>query len=86
MPIYDLYCPVSACGYEIQDRILNVDEDNGECPECGEGLKRFCGCKSFKLVYNNKTDICDWEGNTTQYYRHYNEAKERGENVKLPED
>jgi hypothetical protein len=37
------------------------------------------------LKYNPKKDICDWDGNTSQYYRLYNEAKDRGENVRLPE-
>jgi hypothetical protein len=38
------------------------------------------------LTYNPKKDMCDWDGNQSQYYRSYNEAKERGEDVRLPEE
>jgi hypothetical protein len=41
--------------------------------------------RSVELKYDPKKDICDWDGNTSQYYRAYNEAKDRGENVRLPE-
>ncbi len=85
MPIYDLYCSASACDYLRPNKFLKWEEDNGKCPKCGTELKRGVGCASFQLVYDNKKDICDWDGNTSQYYRAYNEAKERGEDVKLPD-
>ncbi len=58
------------------------------CKKCGHDVCRkvFMKAPNFELKYNPKTDICDWDGNTTQYYRKYNEAKERGENVRLPEE
>ncbi len=37
---------------------------------------------SFELKYDNKKDMCDWNGETSQYWRAYNDAKARGENVK----
>ena len=56
------------------------------CPKCqGNSYKIITKAPSIELKYNPKTDICDWKGNTSQYYRLYNEAKDRGENVRLPE-
>jgi hypothetical protein len=37
---------------------------------------------SFELKYNNKTDMCDWTGATSQYWTAFKDAKSRGENVK----
>jgi putative FmdB family regulatory protein len=84
VPIYDFKC--EHCG--IFDSIEKTDTDIAKCPKCGKTSKRIFPTKSprFNLTYNPKTDICDWQGNTTQYYRLYNEAKERGENVELPEN
>lgn len=57
------------------------------CKECFHDChKIFLKAPTFELKYNPKSDICDWDGNTSQYYRKYNEAKDRGENVRLPEE
>ena len=58
------------------------------CPKCEGNSFKIAPQKApnFNLTYNPKTDSCDWDGNTSQYYRLYNEAKERGEKVKLPDD
>lgn len=84
MPIYDFLCD---CGYRF-DSIEKQSIKTVTCPECDGKAKRIFPTKGPKinLQYNPKTDICDWDGNTSQYYRLYNEAKERGENVRLPED
>lgn len=84
MPIYDFEC--GACK-EAFDRIVKTDTDNMICPKCGATARRVFPKKAPRtdLKYNPKTDVCDWDGNTTQYYRKYNEAKDRGENVRLPE-
>jgi hypothetical protein len=40
---------------------------------------------NFKLIYNNKKDVCAWSDNnyeTSQYWSKVKEARERGENVK----
>lgn len=86
MPLYDVYC--ENCKTEIDDVFLDFDEDL-TCPECGELMRKKCNCSHFKLIYNNKTDICAWGDNnyeTSQYWREVNKAKERGENVKSPDD
>lgn len=84
MPLFDFKC--CKCKKEFES-IENQEVTEVIC-ECGYIAKRVFPKKAanFNLKYNPKTDICDWSGNTTQYYRKYNEAKERGENVRLPEE
>lgn len=74
------------CGEIFEDWTKTSIEINS-CPKCKHDVcyKTFQKAPTFELKYNPKTDICDWDGNTTQYYRRYNEAKDRGENVRLPE-
>lgn len=82
MPVYDLYC--EKCGKELFNKILKVEEEL-YCEECGEKMKRYCNCRTFRLKYNNKTDICSWgdQGyNTSQYWRKVKEKREQGEKVK----
>ena len=45
-------------------------DNHGICPECSIGvMKRHIGNKmSFELKYNNRTDMCDWDGNTSRYW------------------
>jgi len=83
MPIYDFSCP---CGNEF-DSLEKHNVKKVKCPKCGQDAKRVFPKKGtrFDLKYDPKSDICDWSGNTSQYYRLYNEAKSRGENVRLPE-
>jgi len=74
------------CGNIFEDW-TDSDVEITTCPKCGKDARKiFLKAPNFELKYNPKTDICDWDGNTTQYYRKYNEAKERGENVRLPEE
>ena len=49
-----------------------------KCEVCGDNctLDPVFTAK-FKLVYNNKTDICDWDGNDTQYYDAIKKANPR---------
>ena len=86
MPIFDYKCE---CGYEEEKIVLDMDSHKYEfmCPKCGRHSlkKQFSAGASFTLKYNPLTDKCDWDGNTTQYYRSYNEAKEKGEKVRIPE-
>jgi putative FmdB family regulatory protein len=86
MPLYDFECP--HCKNEFEYLAKNSIIKYAKCPECGMKAKKiFCATgQNFNLKYNPKSDICDWDGNSSQYYRAYNEAKGRGENVRLPED
>jgi len=57
------------------------------CLECGKGKmeKVFLKPPTFKLVYNNKTDMCDWSGNTSHYWDEYKKQKAEGKKVRIPE-
>jgi len=71
MPLYDTICPV--CNVIEEDLFLKMNERVPVCPTCGKERHKICNCKHFKLVYNNKTDICAWGNenyNSTQRYRY----------------
>jgi putative FmdB family regulatory protein len=84
MPMWDYTC--EKCGNVVEVLILKRDKNLEVKCDCGNKMKRiFPNKTSFKLVYNNKTDMCSWgyEGYaSSQYWRDYKAAKERGENVK----
>jgi len=84
VPIFDFLC--EECGNQF-DSIQKQAVVMVKCAKCKGKAKRIFPTKpsKFNLKYNPKSDICDWDGNTSQFYRLYNEAKERGENVRLPE-
>jgi putative FmdB family regulatory protein len=84
VPIYEYEC--RNCSYQTEKLEVSSDEvgnTNGcVCPVCGGNMRRLISLCQFKLEYNNKTDICDWQGNTSQYWKAYKDAKARGEDVK----
>jgi hypothetical protein len=41
---------------------------------------------SFKLVYNPKSDKCDWDGNRTRYWDDYKKMKADGLKPRIPEE
>jgi putative FmdB family regulatory protein len=84
MPLYDYKC--KACKLEFES-IEKTDTQIIACGKCGGFALRMFPKKSpiHELKYDPKKDICDWDGNTSQFYRLYNEAKDRGEKVRLPE-
>jgi hypothetical protein len=63
-------------------RLEYQEEPTDICPRCSKPMTRKPAFGSFELKYNNKTDMCDWTGETSQYWRSFNEARSRGENVK----
>ena len=66
MPIFDYKCK---CGHE-EEKLLFCCYDAQLCPECGELMERQFSAEGqkFSLKYNNKTDMCDWSGNTSRYW------------------
>jgi putative FmdB family regulatory protein len=84
MPIFDFLC--NECGNQF-DSIEKQNVIMLDCPKCKGKAERIFPTKParFDLKYNPKKDKCDWDGNSSQYYRLYNEAKDRGEKVSLPE-
>jgi putative FmdB family regulatory protein len=85
MPLYDFEC--DSCEIRFEYLAMNNLIRFASCPICSGKCKKVFSAEGqrFNLKYNPKTDICDWDGNRSQYYRLYNEAKDRGENVRLPE-
>ena len=53
-----------------------------KCPSCDKPMTKKVDFGSFELKYNNKTDMCDWTGEPSQYWTAFKDAKARGENVK----
>jgi len=62
-----------------------IDEFNGDCPVCNYPLDRVANTKSFKLLYDNKKDSVDWDGNRSAYYDEYNRQKAEGKDVRIAE-
>jgi hypothetical protein len=87
---FDIFCP--ECDHIVRDVMLNSDETPPECPECREALneevtmKKMMGTTSFELKYDNRKDMCDWDGNTSQYWKQIKEeGGEEPKNDKQPE-
>ena len=81
MPMFDIVC--WDCKIILRDKMLKYKEQPTEvCPECDGPMMKKVEFGSFELKYNNKTDMCDWTGETSQYWKDFNAAKARGENVK----
>ena len=76
MVLVDLYCP--ECEFIQEDVMVDTKlDDHGLCANCGEAnMRRMVpGQISFELKYDNRTDMCDWDGNTSQYW---NDIKKTG--------
>ena len=81
----DVRCPV--CGRIYEDKIIfNKDEEKVLCDNCGDVVCEIMPAisASFRLKYNNKTDICSWgnEGYATSQY--YKEQKKQCKNNIFP--
>jgi len=71
------------CRILKEDVFLRYGEDPEDiCPECGKLMVKKPAFGSFELKYDNKTDMCDWTGETSQYWKDFKAAKGRGEDVK----
>ena len=75
----DLCCDNKDCDYIELDVMVDTSvDDYGICALCGNGkIVRQVSFNSFELKYNNKTDMTDWDGNTSQYWKDF---KEKGGN------
>lgn len=81
MPLYDVYC--TKCEEETEE-LMRLNDTPDRC-KCGGERKILVNCRNFKLVYDNKKDICGWGADnyaTSQYWREYRKAKEEGRDVK----
>ncbi len=70
---FDVFCP--KCGHELEDVMIDVENSLPKCPVCDSEMKKMMGTTSFKLKFCNRTDICDWDGNSSAYW---NDIKEKG--------
>lgn len=85
MPIYNVQC--KKCKKEEEVLTLRVGEKIPNC-ECGGKRKILAPTgksPSFKLVYDNKTDMVDWDGNRSTYYDAWKAIpKEKRKDYKIP--
>lgn len=68
MPIYSVKC--KKCKKEEEVLTLRVSEKISNC-KCGGKRKKLAPSgksPSFKLIYNNQTDMVDWNGNRSKYW------------------
>lgn len=74
MIMVDLFCP--ECDAVIEDEMINSSEPLRGCPKCDcKHMKKSIGPVSFKLVYDNRTDSCDWDGNSSNYWNDVKDGK-----------
>ncbi|MCK5016049.1 MAG: hypothetical protein KAS32_03165 [Candidatus Peribacteraceae bacterium] len=73
MIMVDLFCP--ECDKREIDVFINSSKPLPMCDECDVEMKKLIAAVSFELKYDNRTDICDWDGNSSQYW---NEIKKDG--------
>lgn len=73
MIIVDLFCP------ECDERHIDVFVDNKlpmpKCQKCDVVMKKLVSQITFELKYDNRKDSCDWNGNSSQYWK---DIKEKG--------
>ena len=85
MSIHDFLC--NTCKYSFEFFIIHSD-DIPKCKKCGsDDLKKLCpqSPPNFKLVYDNKKDMVDWDGNRSKYFDKYKQMKKNGENPRIAE-
>ena len=85
MPIWNFIC--GECD-ECDERIFFPGEEVGTqlCKRCGGIVYKLPSLSNFKLIYNNKKDVCDWSGNSSRYWDQYKKDKAEGKNVRIPEE
>ena len=84
MPVWDVKC--TKCG-KVMEQICVHSDDLQPCIYCKGECKKIVGDTppGFRLVYNNKTDMVDWEGNKSRYWDEYKKQKSQGKDVRIPE-
>lgn len=84
IPVYEYKC--EECR-KIIERIEFGDEIDTPhpCPECGKEMERcFPSKMTFKLISNNKTDVCGWSHDgyqTNRYWDDVNKERAKGKDV-----
>lgn len=83
MPIYNVKC--KKCNKEEEVLTLRISEIISNCKCGGKRIIIAPSGKSpsFKLTYDPKKDICNWDGERSKYYDEYNKQKAEGKNVRI---
>lgn len=82
LKIYDTEC--KECG-QIIEQLLEAEEDPKDCPVCQGETQRIFSKMNFKLIYDNKTQMCGWSHNNYAHNCYWDEVKEerrKGKKVK----
>lgn len=72
---FDTKC--SDCG-QIIEQYVESNEQFRDCPVCCGKMKRIFNTLNYKLIYNNKTDMCSWGDHgyvSSQYWSKIKEAE-----------
>ena len=85
MPIFDFMC-TGCSGHDERLFFPGEEIEEQKCEECGNIMYKLPPLSNFKLVYNNKTDMCDWDGNRSKYWDSYKAQKAAGKDVRIPEE
>lgn len=87
MILVDLFCPNQHCPDcdKVQvDVFVDNNLPNPKCLLCDTEMKRYISRMSFELKYDNRKDICDWNGNTSNYWKQIKEDRAAGKKVGEP--
>lgn len=84
MPINDVEC--NKCNKQKEILTMSINEEISEKCNCGGEFKKIFPTKpaQFNLTYNPRTDIVDWDGNTSRYYDEYKKMKAEGKKPRIP--
>lgn len=77
LKVFDTKC--EDCGQVIEQYVEDGNQFK-RCPVCNGLMVRLFTTMNYKLVYNNKTDVCGWACHnyeSSQYWSMVKEAEER---------
>lgn len=78
--LLDFGCP--NCGINDELYIYPSESDKQLCEKCNCKLELKGSCTNYELKYDPKKDLCDWQGNTSQYWTKVKDERKSGKNVK----
>jgi len=68
MIMVDLFCP--ECDVVVEDVFINSSEPLPPCDGCDcKEMRKKISAVRFELKYDNRKDSCDWDGNSSQYWK-----------------
>lgn len=83
MIVVDLFC--KKCNKEEIDVFIDTKLPMPLCSDCNIEMTQMVAKRmSFELKYDNRKDICDWQGNTSNYWKQIKEDRAAGKKVAEP--